>query len=126
MPYCPECRAEYRAEVQRCPDCDVDLTDSPPQEPPVATDSEGLELIELASFPNYSEAEMIKEVLEGNGIRTVLRGEADPIGVVSGAQPSTLLVEERDSARAKEIYDAYFAGEGAEVESESEPSDSAE
>lgn len=124
MPYCPECRAEYRAEVRRCPDCDVELTDSPPQEQPAVTDSQGLDLVELASFPNYPEAEMIKEVLEGNGIRTVLRGEADPIGVVSGATPSTLLVEERDSARAREIYDAYFAGEGAQDGSES--SDAAE
>jgi hypothetical protein len=124
MPFCPECRAEYRAETRRCPDCDLDLVDSLPEEQPDTPDSEGLDLVELASFPNYPEAEMIKEVLESNGIRTVLRGEADPIGVVSGATPSTLLVEERDSARAREIYDAYFAGEGAEDQSES--TDSAE
>lgn len=121
MPFCPECRAEYRAEIRRCPDCDVDLVDSPPQEPE-ANDAQGLELVELASFPNYPEAEMIQEVLESNGIRTVLRGEADPIGVASGATPTTLLVEQRDSARAREIYDAYFAGDGAEDQSESSDS----
>jgi hypothetical protein len=25
MPYCPLCRSEYRTEVTRCADCDVDL-----------------------------------------------------------------------------------------------------
>jgi hypothetical protein len=25
MPYCPLCRSEYRPEVTRCADCDVDL-----------------------------------------------------------------------------------------------------
>jgi hypothetical protein len=121
MPFCPECRAEYRAEMRRCPDCDVDLVDSLPLEPE-ANDAEGLELVELASFPDYPEAEMIKEILESNGIQTVLRGETDPIGAASGAMPITLLVGERDSARAHEIYDAYFAGDGAEDQSESSDS----
>ncbi len=122
MPICPECRTAYGAEVRRCAECDVDLVDCLPQEADPNGD-DGLELVELASFPIYPEAEMIKEVLEGNGIRTVLRGEADPIGVASGATPTTLLVEERDADRAREIYEAYFAGDGMESE---ESSDSAE
>ena len=86
------------------------------------------ELVELASFPNVSEAEMIQELLEGNGIRTVLRGDVDPIGVVSGANPSTLLVEQADLKSARDIYEDYFAGEVEEEpdhveEDESEESD---
>ena len=118
MPFCPECRVEYRAGVQRCPDCDAHLVDSLPPEAG-ANDLWGLELVELASFPNFPEAEMIKELLESGGIRTILRGEADPIGVASAATPTTLLVEERDLVQAREIYDAYFAGEGADDQSES-------
>ncbi len=109
MPFCPECGAEYRAEATSCTRCTVDLVDSPPEG--AALEQAGLELVELAGFPNYPEAEMIKELLEGNGIRTVVRGEADPIGVASGAAPTTLLVEERDLDRAREIYEAYFGGD---------------
>ena len=120
MPFCPECGAEYGAEVTKCIDCAVDLADTPPER--AAAEEAGLELVELAGFPNYSEAEMIKELLEGNGIRTVLRGEADPIGVASGATPTTLLVEERDMERAREIYEAYFAGEEVATQDDSEES----
>ena len=59
---------------------------------------------------------MVQELLEGNEISTVLRGEVDPIGVSSRAAPTTLLVEERDLPHAREIYEAYFAGEGVEGE----------
>jgi hypothetical protein len=119
MPFCPECGAEYRAEIRHCADCDVDLVDSPPESTAGDAEQSGLEVVELASFPNSAEAEMIKELLEANAVRTVLRGEADPIGVASGATPTTLLVEERDLERARELYDAYFAGEGVQ---EADPS----
>ncbi len=112
MPYCPSCHAEYTLETRRCSDCNVDLVESLPEEP-----DQG-KLVELASFPNVSEAEMIQELLESNGIATDLRGEVDPIGVTSGAQPTTLLVVDKDLERAREIYDAYFAGEIAADENQ--------
>ena len=125
MPYCPQCGAECRAGIQSCPDCGVGLIDVPPEELGAAR-GEGLELVELAGFPNFSEADMVRELLESNGIRTVPRGEADPIGATSGAAPTTLLVEEKDLDRAREIYDAYFAGEGVAEPGESgEPGDTA-
>jgi hypothetical protein len=53
---------------------------------------------------------MIKEILEQNEIRIVQRGEVDPIGIASGAEPIPLLVEERCLLHAQEIYEAYFVG----------------
>ena len=118
MPFCPSCRAEYRSGMTHCPDCDTDLVETLPEGAP---ETEGTELVELASFPIVSEAEMIQELLEGNEIRTVLRGEVDPIGAKSGAEPTTLLVEEKELERAREIYEAFFAGEG--TEDDSKPAD---
>jgi hypothetical protein len=115
MPFCPECMAEYRAGIGRCADCAVDLIESLPNSKEEETD---LELIELAEFPNYPEAEMIRELLEGNQISSVLRGQTDPIGAASGATPVTLLVERRDEERAREIYEDFFAGEGVPEEDE--------
>jgi hypothetical protein len=115
MPFCPNCRVEYRSGIERCSDCDVNLVEILPEDAEVEPDStEGEELVELAAFANAAEAEMIRELLEDNGIRTVLRGEVDPIGVVSGAAPSTLLVEQDDLEDARGIYEDFFAGESGE------------
>jgi hypothetical protein len=115
MPYCVTCQTEYAEALGKCPSCGAEVTD-----PGVAKD----ELVELANFPNASEAEMVQELMETNGIATSLRGEEDPIGATSGAEPVTLLVTAEDAERANELYEAYFAGEGGEpVEEEEQGTD---
>ncbi len=113
MPYCPNCQTEYESSLAYCPACQVQLVDTLPQ-PEIVDGAGGFGFVELAEFTNVSEAEMIQELLEKNGVRTVLRGEIDPIGVASGAAPTALLVEERDLLRGRELYDAYYAGAGVE------------
>jgi hypothetical protein len=112
MPFCPKCRTEYTEEVQRCSDCGSELVASLSAEASGESKDADFQLVELSSFATVSEAEMVQELLESNGIRTVLRGEADPIGVTSRADPTTLLVGENDFARARELFEAFFAGAG--------------
>jgi hypothetical protein len=69
----------------------------------------------LASYLTAAEAAMVKELLEENGIPTVLRGQIDPLGVVSGAARTELLVDERDLARALELYEAFYESESSEA-----------
>jgi hypothetical protein len=111
MPFCPSCRAEYREGFRRCEECDVELVAELPAQRGHDRNPDKMQLAKLASFPNASEAEMIEELLEGNGINAVIRGDVDPIGATSGAEPATLLVDEADLARAREIYEAFFAGD---------------
>ena len=111
MPFCPICRAEFGSELEVCAICNSRLVDSLPDE---GGDEQGTDLMELAQFSNVSEAEMIREILEGNAIRTIQRGEVDPIGIASGAEPITLLVEARFLPHALELYNAYYAGSGVE------------
>ncbi len=112
MPYCPRCRTEYGPGIAICTVCGAELVSSLPNESSSeAADENCVELVELATFPNFSEAEMIQELLEANGVQSVLRGEADPIGLASGATPSTLLVKRADLPPARQIYEDYFAGE---------------
>jgi hypothetical protein len=118
MPFCPSCQIEYRPGFTRCTDCDVELVPSLPQEAPAEGDTAPMELVELATFPNASEAEMIQELLEDNGISTVLRGDADPLGVIAGSTIITLLVKQADLPEAQKLYDGYFAGE---VEGQPQP-----
>lgn len=117
MPFCPNCQMEYREGIPRCSDCDIELVDSLPDDALSEVEPEDVDLVEIASFANVSEADMIKELLESNGIQTIVRGDIDPIGATSGAAPITLLVEGQDQTRAREIYDAFFAGDAVEVES---------
>ena len=119
MPYCPICDAEYRDGVERCRDCNAELVAALPDEQPEPVDPDAIELTEMASFATAAEADMIRELLESNGIRTVIRGETDPIGAASLAAPATLLVEKRDLERARGLYDAFFAGQGGEEAQES-------
>ncbi len=126
MPFCPNCQAEYREGILRCSDCDVELVGSLPAEEPLPQDEGPVNLAELASFQNTAEADMVKELLESNDIEAVVRGEVDPIGATSGADPITLLVEQKDLKRAQEIFDAFFGGEEVETEEpaqEPEPED---
>jgi hypothetical protein len=112
MPFCPSCHKEYRDPAETCPTCQTKLVRSLPQDPEI--DPEGTTLVELATFSDVPEAEMVREILEQNQIPTVQRGEVDPIGVASGAEPIALLVEKRDLERARELHDAYFAGSDIE------------
>ncbi len=115
MLLCPNCRKEYEPGSAHCGDCGAVLVDaSPDKSPGIQASEAGQELVELAEFQNFPEAEMIQELLEGNGISTVLRGEADPIGVASGAAPSTLLVSLADLPQARRIYEDFFAADDSE------------
>jgi hypothetical protein len=111
MPYCPVCHAEYQEGFQRCEVCNVPLVNHLLDDP---ADSRLDDLFELANFSKVAEAEMIREILETNGIQSIQRGAADPIGIVSGVEPITLLVARRHFLLARELYDAYYAGSGVE------------
>jgi len=90
MPFCPSCGIEYRPESTCYAGCNVELVDSLPAEDSGEINPDAVQLVELASFPNASEAEMIQELLESNGISTVIRGDADLIRATSGAEPRRL------------------------------------
>jgi hypothetical protein len=116
VPYCPSCRTEYQRGVKRCADCNAELVNVLP---PEGAEGDETELVQLAVFPNASEARLIQEILENNGIEAVLRGDTDPIGNVTGIGPA-LLVEEGVLPQAREIYEAYFAGGGESDEAPAE------
>src|SRR5262245_35369628 len=105
MAVCPSCGAEYPEGVERCRDCDTFLRS---EAEPAST--EPIHRKRRATFSPVSEAEMIQELLEQNGIETMISGETDPIGVTSGAVPVELLVDEKDYASAHALLAAQRAG----------------
>jgi hypothetical protein len=68
------------------------------------------EFVPLKSFRNNTEAAMVYELLEQNGIRVFVRtGEVGIFGssFIGGA----VMVDKADLPRALEIYEAYFNAE---------------
>ena len=77
MPYCPECKIEYRAGFTVCADCGAtlvdDLPETAPLEIPHAFDDDGEEEdmappALLCSVPDGPEADVIISLLSENGI----------------------------------------------------------
>jgi hypothetical protein len=107
MAFCPNCEAEYKTGITVCPDCDIDLVAKLTPENKVHDTSDG-EPIALQSFKTGAEAEMVRELLERNGIRSFVQGGDFAIIPSSFSQEVVVMVDERDLNQAVEIYNAYF------------------
>ena len=114
MPFCPSCQIEYRSGFTRCSDCNVELVDSLPEENPVEPDRRGWDMVEVGTFPDPQHAQMIQELLENNGIASVLQSDFNAGTGPFTSSPNSLLVRKDDLPRARELYEQYFAGDQPE------------
>lgn len=99
MPYCPECRSEYRPTFNRCADCDVELVERLPEEPPPDRWSE-------VYRGQFASADAVRGALEAAGLQTMAPDEyASNLGwyAPSAIGMVRVLVREEDVAQAKEI-----------------------
>jgi Putative prokaryotic signal transducing protein len=108
--FCPICEAEYEPGKTRCPDDDADLVE---HLDPKSTARDGSEarFMVLHRFGNPTEAEMVQDMLNQNGIRSIVRsGGADTLSPLlsSTALGAAVLVDERDYDKAQELYQAFF------------------
>ena len=110
MPFCPQCGVEYREGFTRCADCKVYLVAYLPEEELTPGYDGPVDLVKMATFATPFEAEMIRELLENNGITAVLRGDMGA-GIPMAGSPTVLLVSEADLQRARQLHEEYFAGE---------------
>lgn len=110
MAFCPNCEAEYREGITVCPDCNLELVAELTPETRLHDVTDG-EPVALQSFKTGAEAEMVRELLNQNGIRTFVEGGDFAVVPSSFSQEIVLMVDERDLTRAIEIYEAYFDAE---------------
>lgn len=115
MAFCPNCEAEYKEGITVCPDCNLELVAKLTPENKVHDTSHG-EPVALQTFTNSAEAEMVREVLDSNGIRSFVQGGDFAVIPSSFSQEVVVMVDERDLDRAVEIYEAYFDSETSDVE----------
>ena len=107
MPFCPSCKRDYRPGFARCSDCDMELVESLSEENGEKFNRGKLELVSLGSFSVPNEARMFQELLESNGIVSILQGDISA-GAWILPPPMAILVQKVDFPKGRELYEQYF------------------
>src|SRR5918996_1902491 len=110
---CPECRAEYRPGFTRCSDCGVELVESLPEDESATREPIGHDLVQVYRAWGAPQAELVRSILEANGIRPALFGEGAnrvynmTVGPLAEVR---IMVERDDAAAAGDILRAADSG----------------
>lgn len=91
MPYCPNCRYEYKSNISECPDCGAELVDSLPGDDEyedIEVDSDE-EWIALAKLTSNQYAEMVVEALQAKDIPAVVHSKAGHFGSIGTMGPTS-------------------------------------
>ena len=113
MAYCPECLTEYAEGSTQCIDCGIPLQRGVPPESAQAPEDREEPQVKLVKVRSFSgpvgsmSAEVAKNILEANGLPSVLRGEFSA-ETLPGVDPVDLLVRAEDAARAAELLQSFL------------------
>jgi hypothetical protein len=113
MAYCPQCLTEYSDESRECIDCGTPLRPGAPPESaqsPEDLEEPQVKLVKVRSFGGpvgSMSAEVAKNILEANGLPSVLRGEFSG-ETLPGVDAVDLLVRAEDAARAAELLESFL------------------
>jgi hypothetical protein len=115
---CPNCRSEYRPGFTLCSDCGVELVDELPEEAQVAprdiSVGDPSEMVEVYRAWGRARADLIRSVLEGNGIQTALFGEGRNAAynfTIGSMAEIRVMVAADDLDAARAVLDAADRGE---------------
>ena len=110
--FCPVCEAEYEPGITECPDDNTPLVER--LTPETTGDVSEAEFVPLHRLGSPAEAEMVNDILQKNGVRSVVKsGGADAFSPLLSAtsEGAVILVDERDADRAMEVYNAFFGSD---------------
>ena len=107
MLFCPECSAEYTSDVSICADCQVELV---PERPSEET-AEYVDWEVVQEIPSEFVGNLIKGVLEGEGIDAVVRPhEISALGGIRlESEWGEILVLSNQVQDAKMVVEDYLA-----------------
>jgi predicted amidophosphoribosyltransferase len=104
MPFCPKCRSEFVEGTSLCEDCGVPLLSGPPPDEQPADPAE--DLVEIWRAQGEINAQLVRSLLEGSGIRSMLSGETLRLThglTIDGLALVRIFVRAEDAARAADI-----------------------
>lgn len=114
MPFCPNCRDEYDEGYAVCADCGASLVETLPEEPkdtPPDWDS-AMDRIFLTSTSGPEESAMLSDLLQQNGIRSLVmeREAGNYLKIYTGfsVYGDDIYVDRKDFAAAAQIAEAFF------------------
>jgi len=112
--FCPVCESEYQPGITTCPDDNSPLLEKLTATNTLHDDSEASFRL-LHTFNSPAEAEMVDDLLQKNGIRSMVRGSSDNLSPLlsSTAEGAAVLVDQRDHDRAMELYTAFFGNDAS-------------
>ena len=115
MPWCVECRAEYREGIERCTECQRELVAVLPP----AQAGRGPAWIEVGTFPSLEAAELAQGYLEAAGIESEVR-DPDPghHEVMPGVTTVALAVAPEVVDTARQLIEAAERGDATVSEAE--------
>ena len=121
MPYCSNCRTEYRPGIKNCSDCGSPLVGELPDVPAEATPEDNL--VSVFDPPDPMIGQALEALLQDNGIRCILKSEQIPayadVAMMLRPRWGQLMVLEGDRARAENLINEYLlAPEQVETEGE--------
>ena len=117
MPYCPECKYEYREGIITCPDCNVALVSSlsAPAEPTVEETNE--QMVSIYSTDSQVEAELIKGMLQTSGIEVFDQPDMSFYGNFADTLANLqIYVLESDAAQATRLINESQSTDNTPVE----------
>ncbi len=125
--FCPVCESEYGPGITHCADDNTPLVDRLTPDNTLYDMSEA-RFIPLHKLGSPAEGEMVNDILQQNGIRSVVKSSGhDALSPLlsATAEGAEIFVDERDYDRAVEIYDAFFGSDttpltGGPVDDEAE------
>jgi len=112
--YCPNCRDQFRPEVETCPDCGVSLVAGEPPTDALLSDERSIELVRTRDRLMLNR---LVGLLDEAGVEYQL-GEGIVLSSIVGdiAQPVRVRILESDEAKGREILTALEGAELAEGE----------
>lgn len=126
MPFCPECRSEYRLGILKCAHCDVFLVAELPEAPPETTLEGARQYIESHTPLTIMVAALepcreVRDQLLADGVPCLIaetaEGEATDVPAIF--QRFNVVVAEEDLGRVKELlsgrFDEMVQAEGGSV-----------
>jgi hypothetical protein len=117
--FCPICKAEYRQGFTRCSDCDFDLVETLPPEPPESA-PESVDYKEVLATFNPMDIALIKSILDAEEITYFFQS----ITFLPFVLPARLMVRTDQVEQAVEILKDLklsFSGTNVSEDTEEDP-----